>query len=254
MDNDLQSSISGLSDSGAPPAPDASGAGPQPPSAATAPNLPQGVTAVPQAGAPAIQSQPSVPAPQPGTPHAGLRNILQNLFLGMDSFAKAAATGGREGGVQEVMAVRNQQRETALKEQAGQREQAQSDAMIKHTQALTNASIASTEVMKMNAPLEHQKLIVDNQKAMYDLLVGTLKLSPIFAVPIVQGQTTDTHMNAINGKANGDLVNNTVLPVHDDKVGGSGNSYGFSFDQLRKVNLPIEQAGRDEKGIVGQRL
>jgi hypothetical protein len=178
----------------------------------------------------------------PGTPHAGLRNMLQSLLEGMDAFATAAATGGKEGGVEEIQKLKAQRQDMALKQQAGQREQSQADAMIQHTQALTNATIAQTEINKINAPLEHQKLVISNQDALYDLYVNKLHINPLFAVPIVQGQTTDDHMAAINGKANGDLVNHTVIPVHDDAVGGPGNSYGFSFDQLRKVNVPIEQA------------
>jgi hypothetical protein len=178
----------------------------------------------------------------PGTPHAGLRNMLQSLFEGMDAFATSAATGGQQGGVEEIQQLKAQRQDMALKQQAGKREQAQSDAMIQHTQALTNSTIAQTEINKINAPLEHQKLVISNQDALYDLYVNKLHINPLFAVPIVQGQTTGDHMAAINGKANGDLVNHTVIPVHDDAVGGPGNSYGFSFDQLRKVNVPIEQA------------
>lgn len=161
----------------------------------------------------------------------------------MDSFARAAATHGEQGGVQEVLQARAQAQDQNLKQQANTRDNNQAQAMIQHTQAMTNATIAQTEINKINAPLEHQKLVIGNQDALYDLYVNKLHINPLFAVPIVQGQTTDTHMNAINQKANGDLVNNTVIPVHDDTVGGSGNSYGFSFDQLRKVNIPLEQAG-----------
>lgn len=160
----------------------------------------------------------------------------------MDAFGKSIATGGKEGGVGEVLQERRNVQDQNLKTQANQRENDQADAMIKHTQALTNATIAQTEVNKINAPLDYQKHVIDNQDALYDLYVNKLHINPLFAVPIVQGQTTDTHMNAINQKANGDLVNNTVIPVHDDTVGGSGNSYGFSFDQLRKVNIPVDQA------------
>lgn len=179
---------------------------------------------------------------RPGDPHARLINMLGGLFLGMDAFAKAAATGGREGGVQEVQQVRANEQRLKIEQQRAERESSLVDAQIKHTQAMTNASVAQTEILKMNAPLEHQKLVIGNQAELYKLFVDTLHINPMFAVPIVEGQTTDAHMSAINQKANGDLVNNTVLPVHDDVVGGSGNSYGFSFDQLRKVNVPIEQA------------
>jgi hypothetical protein len=256
--DDITQGISGLSDSGAPQqSVNVSQTPPQ--------DLPAGVTPVAdQSAAPAPapapgptsmmnsptaqaagnipQQQPAGPTPNPNTPHAGLLNIVQNIALGLDSFGKSIATHGQEGGVQEVLQARAQQQDANLKQQANTRDNNQAQAMIQHTQAMTNATIAQTEINKINAPLEHQKLVIGNQDALYDLYVNKLHINPLFAVPIVQGQTTDTHMNAINQKANGDLVNNTVIPVHDDTVGGSGNSYGFSFDQLRKVNIPLEQA------------
>lgn len=161
----------------------------------------------------------------------------------MDAFGKSIATHGKEGGVQEVEQVQNANKQLAMEQQKAQREGNLVDAQIKHTQALTNMTVAQIELNKQNAPLEHQKLVIDNQKSLYDLYVNQLHINPIFAVPIVEGQATGDHMNAISAKANGDLVGNTVLPVHDEKSGGSGNSYGFSYDSLRRVNIPMEQAG-----------
>ncbi|HEX3093945.1 MAG TPA: hypothetical protein VHW72_15030, partial [Candidatus Angelobacter sp.] len=94
--NAITSAISGLADA-APP--DSSG-GPQAPSPA------QNAAPVPAQPAP----QTSAPA-MPTGPHAGLRNILQSLFEGMDAFATSAATGGKEGGVQEIAALQNQRKE-----------------------------------------------------------------------------------------------------------------------------------------------
>lgn len=245
--NDATSAInglSGLSDSGnAPPpsAPDASQAAPAAALAQASANQPAPQQQAPAQQQPQTSAQPS-PVPDPNAPHAGLRNIIQSLALGMDAFAKAAATHGQEGGVQEVLAARKDAADQNLKQQANARDNNMAQANIQHMQAVTNATIAQTEINKINAPLEHQKLVIGNQDALYNLYVNTLHINPLFAVPIVQGQTTDTHMAGINQKANGDLVNNTVIPVHDDTVGGAGNSYGFSFDQLRKVNVPIEQA------------
>jgi len=169
----------------------------------------------------------------PTGPHAGLRNILQSLFEGMDAFATSAATGGREGGVQEIQQLKAQRQDMALKQQAN----ATASANITHLQALTNATIAQTEILKMNAPLEHQKLINENQAALYDLYVNKLHVNPLFAVPIVQGQTTDTHLAGVNAKANGDLVNNTVIPGNGDR-----STSGFAVDALHKVDVPIDQA------------
>jgi hypothetical protein len=232
--NEITSAISGLADA-------------QPDSSAQAQPV---QTSGPQAPSPAQNTAPppAQPAPQtsapamPTGPHAGLRNIMQSLFEGMDAFATSAATGGEKGGVQEIQQLKAQRQDMALKQQANARENTSAAANITHLQALTNATIAQTEINKMNAPAEHQKLVIDNQKSLYDLYTNVLHINPLFAVPIVQGQTTDTHMAGVNAKTNGDLVNNTVIPVHDDKPGGPGNSYGFSFDQLRKVNVPVDQA------------
>jgi hypothetical protein len=38
----------------------------------------------------------------PSTPHGRLLQMVQSLAVGVDSFARAAATHGREGGVGEV--------------------------------------------------------------------------------------------------------------------------------------------------------
>jgi len=250
MDDNILSGISGLSDAAPPPS--AEGAEAPPVSIARPAPGPTAMAASPTAAAagnipgqqPADVQPPaaSTPAVQPGTPHAGLRNMLQSLFLGMDAFGKSIATGGREGGVGEVIQARQEERKMKLEEAASTRAGALADAQLKHTQALTNATIAQTEINKMNAPVEHQNMVIGNQKALYDLYVNVLHVNPLFAVPIVQGQTTDAHMNAIDQKAGGDLVGHTVIPVHDDTVGGNGTSYGFGYDQLRKVNIPIELA------------
>src|SRR6266849_7825585 len=61
-------------------------------------------------------ANPEPPA-RPG-PHARLLAMVQGLALGMDAFAKSAATGGREGGVEEVQAVRAQEQEQQIRAQA----------------------------------------------------------------------------------------------------------------------------------------
>lgn len=252
MDTNVLDGISGLSGISDTPPPDnhvmaqpdnyvmaSSGNG------AEAPAQPQQPQGQPQASpAPQSTPQPSTQpqAVPPDVPHARLANMLQGLFVGMGAFAQSAATGGREGGPAAVQDFYAKQQQMQLQKQAAQRELNESQSRMQHTQALTNMTIAQTELLKMNAPLEHQNLAIENQAKLYDLYVNKMHINPMFVVPIVQGQTTDTQMNAINQKAGGDLVNNTVIPVHDSTVGGSGNSYGFGYDQLRKVNLPIEQA------------
>ena len=213
--------------------------------------LPAGVTQVPADAsaankAPATANNPGdqpSPAVAPNDPHARLATMVAGLFEGMNAFGRSLATHGREGGATEVQQYQAQQQQMKLQQQQADQQKQLAEAGLKHTQALTNMTIAQTEINKMNAPVEHQKLVIDNQAKLYDLFVNTLHVNPMFAVPIIEGQSTEDHTNALATSAKGDLVNNTVIPVHDEKVGGSGNSYGFSYDQLRKVNVPVEQAG-----------
>src|SRR5260370_23098061 len=147
------SAISGLSDAGAASRPNGLDFPGMQSEDAGGPPLPPGTTPM-ATQSPTAQAAGNPPAPivaKPGQPHAGLVNMLGSLFLGMDAFAKAAATGGKEGGAQEVEAVENERKQMALKQAAGAREQSQSDAMIKHTHALTNTAITQLEILKMNA-------------------------------------------------------------------------------------------------------
>src|SRR5262245_15157588 len=125
MDNDFQSSVSGLSDAGF------VGENNVPGSTATGSEaawVPAGVTQAP------AQPSASPAVPNPNVPHAGLRSILQSLFQGMDAFATAAATGGREGGAEQVMAERRAQQDMELKRQAAARETATANAQLTHLQ------------------------------------------------------------------------------------------------------------------------
>src|ERR1035438_5053139 len=79
-----------------------------------------GAQAPPQQAAAPPAAGPSAPQ----GPHAGLLRMVQGLALGLDSFAKAAATHGREGGVQEVQQYEGeQQRQQIQAQQAGQQQQ-----------------------------------------------------------------------------------------------------------------------------------
>lgn len=132
MNNAITSAISGLADS-QPPDPSAP--------ASAMPNLSTPGTAPQMATAPAQQPAPQTSAtpvqPNPNAPHAGLRNIMQSLFAGMDDFATSAATGGREGGVEEIQKLNAARQEMALKQQANQRE----NADFETRQKLNNANL-----------------------------------------------------------------------------------------------------------------
>lgn len=205
-------------------------------------------SAQPQQAAPA----PVQAAPQAQPPHAGLSAYISKLALGIDAFATSAATQGREGGVEEVQRVNQRDAEMKLKQQAAQDAAKESDVRIKHTQALTNASIAQTQMLLHDAPLDYQDKVLQHNKNLADFLTNTMHIPSAFVVPMLEGQGTDEHMAAINGKASGDLVNNTAIPVHDSKFAGSGKSVGFSFDQLKKTNLTGEQMGPTLASLQGQ--
>lgn len=191
---------------------------------------------------PQVLAQPAGPTVGSATtPHSKLSAYIQNLALGVDAFATSAATGGREGGAQEVQAVRNQQAQLALQKQKAQQDLAESSVRIKHTQAMTNMATAQLQVLQHDAPLEYQNKVMANQRAMVDLY-KELGVPPAFIVPMLEGQGTDTHMAAINGKAGGDLVNNTAIPVHDDKFGGNGTTTGFSFGDLMNKQVTADKA------------
>ena len=56
-------------------------------------------------------------APPPPGPHARLLSMVQGLALGLDSFGKAIATHGKEGGAEEVAQVQAQQQQQKIQAQ-----------------------------------------------------------------------------------------------------------------------------------------
>src|SRR5580765_5742763 len=69
---------------------------------------------------PAAPPQPVAVTPATLPPHAGLSAYISRLALGIDAFATSAATGGREGGVQEVQQFDARAQDMKLKAQAAQ--------------------------------------------------------------------------------------------------------------------------------------
>jgi hypothetical protein len=140
-----------------------------------APNVPGPASALPEgtstAVGDALTTQPTPPkggtpvgTPNPG-PHARLLAMVKGLALGMDAFASSAATGGREGGVQEVQAVRAQQQEQQIRAQ--QAAQAQKNAQLQNQlmqgqitqlQYANHANLATLPDKIQQSHLETQKL------------------------------------------------------------------------------------------------
>jgi hypothetical protein len=195
------------------------------------------------AGGSGPETQPQQPASVPAPdPHARLKSMIAGMFMGMGAAGKAIATGGREGGVSEVLQEQHQQKELEMQQEAQQRAQAESESRIKWQNAQTNAATAQTQIQLHNAPLEHQRLVLENQASVVKMLTD-IGVPSAMIVPILEGQSTDEHMQALNTKTGGDFVNNAIVPVHDEKFGGNGNSYGFDFSKLHSTMVPIEKAG-----------
>jgi hypothetical protein len=227
MDPNLLNSISGLADAGGPQQDSAQPAAPSPAAAQPAQQ--------PQQPQPTSQ-QPAPSGPQPGQPHAGLRNILQSLFEGMDAFATSAATGGEKGGVQEVEQFNQARKELALKQQQSQRDTATANAQIQHLQALTNAQTAQLSMMQLKLPLEIQKM----QSDVFSSEINAMKeagFSPS-EIAMIEGQSTQEHLAGVSKAANGDFVNNAAIPVHSDNgIGKGGTTFVTPFQRLQSVTL-----------------
>jgi len=185
-----------------------------------------------QAGSAATPSQPA--------PHGRLVNIIQNVALGLDAFAKSAATGGREGGVSEVQAYR--QREQQAQQQAAAASQALNESKVRmqHTQALTNVETVRLSQMQAMQPLELTKA----QNDVFSSEVKALQeagFSPS-EISMIENQSTADHIGAVNAKAGGDFVGNAAIPVYKDgKHGAGGATYLTPFDKLRKITWSGDQ-------------
>jgi hypothetical protein len=226
--------------------------------------MPAGATQVaapaPQQATPAPASGPA-PA-QPGTPHAGLRNMLQSLFEGMDAFAKAAATGGKEGGVQEIEQLQNQRKEMALKQQAGQREQESHDVQMKATNANLLMQTAAYHHNLQMYPLEERTAALDlNNKATaaytdalnsgYDLqdtgqAAAWAKLqNRVIKVAFGPNQDPNEVMAGTKSAAEkngGSLVDYVPMVHYNDAKHGSGGEISlFPADGLQSVNATPRQ-------------
>jgi hypothetical protein len=156
--------------------------------------------------------------------------MVQGMLLGMDAFATSAATGGREGGVQEVQAVRAQQQKMGLERQAAQREQEDHALRMKMGTAQYNIATAQLAQMVAEAPLRRQQLYSQVQNSMLDLL--TKKGVPLVkAVDMLEGQPTEDHVATVGQAANGDFTSNHVIPTYGpDGAGKPGGKTAIVSD------------------------
>lgn len=182
----------------------------------------------------------------PGTPHGRLLSIIQGMAVGLDSFGKAIATHGKEGGATEVTQQLAQKQQLDLQKQQADREKSESDVRVKSIQADTLMKQAQTHMLVEKGPIELQTLYMQNQEAWMSFLTNTLHISPLFAMQMIPGQGTADHVNAVGSAANSALPDHglvgTALVSHQPTYGkGDGQTMGFSFDKLSQTTIPQEQ-------------
>jgi len=105
-----------------------------------------------------LANPPAAPAPGP---HARLlsmvKGLVQGLAIGADAFATSEATGGKEGGVQEVLKVRQEQQQQKI--QAQQAATAQRNQQIQQQLMVgdTNHKLAQNIILLATLPNELAK-------------------------------------------------------------------------------------------------
>lgn len=243
----------------------------QTPGQAAGPVLAQaGQSAAPSpAAAPPSQESPNQPAaaapspnPQtgtqpvavkPGTPHAGLVNMIQSLALGVDAFATSAATQGRQGGVEEVQNYFAKQQQQKLQAQQASQEQSEHDLRMKTMNANLLMQQMNYQHAMMRFPLEMkssqlalQNATVDEftkekatgesmgydmadpaqaQEARFRMGLGSADQQPgAISVPFSGTQPTADVMKALTaalppGKS---LTDYKIMPSYNDDAHGTG--------------------------------
>ena len=229
----------------------------QTPAAPVAPEQQQQVAAAMGAAPP---SQPPTPPSNggavpinPDSPHAGLLNILQNIALGVDSFAKAAATHGREGGIQEVQQYRAQQQQQQIQKQQAQQEQEEHDLRVKTMNATLLMNQLQYQHALMRLPIEEKndQLALQNntideftkekttgesmgydmadpaqaQQAEMRMGVGDASQQPgALKIPFAKGQSTEDVMKALQSAlpSGASLTDYKILPSYNEGQHGTG--------------------------------
>jgi hypothetical protein len=209
----------------------------------------------PASAQPAAPAQPQAVPVQPNTPHAGLLNMVQSLALGVDAFAKAAATHGQEGGVGEVQDYYAKQQQQKIQAQQAAQEQQESDLRQKTMNAnlLMNQMQYQQALQRFPLEMKNQQLELQNntidafgkeqstgQSMGYDMAdptqaqeakmrmgVGDASQQPgAIVVPFTGKQGTQDVMTALTaalppGKS---LTDYKLLPSFNDGQHGTGGS------------------------------
>lgn len=243
-----------------------------------------------QAAQPTAPAQPAPPAPgqpvpvNPKAPHAGLVNMIQSLALGVDSFATAVATHGREGGVGEVQEYQAKQQQQKLQAQQAQRDQAEFDLRQKTMNAnlLMQQMQYQHALMRFPIELKNDQLNLQNatideftkekntgesmgydmndpaqsQEAKNRMGVGSAAQQPgAIVVPFTAKQQAGDVTSALTaalppGKS---LTDYKVLPTYNDNAHGTGGTVTLVPNDSPIMQMPAtpRQVAASEAEVEG---
>jgi len=134
----------------------------------------------PGAQAPAVTSAPTptqaaVGTPAPSTPHGRLLAMVQSLALGVDSFARAAATQGKEGGVKEVQDFEAKEQQQKIQAQEEVTRQAKSKQEMQEGALRIKATTAMMLIQQGDYQLNLQRASDEHKTAQLALNNATTK-------------------------------------------------------------------------------
>jgi len=249
----------------------------QQPAPTTAPN--------PQTGVQPVQVKP-------GTPHAPLVNMIQSLALGVDAFATAAATKGREGGVEEVQNYFAKQQQQKIEAQRAQQEESEHDLRMKTMNAnlLMQQMQYQHALMRFPIELKNDQLKLQNdtideftkekgtgesmgydmadpaqaQEARFRMGLGSADQQPgAISVPFTGKQNTGDVMQALSaalppGKS---LTDYKIMPSYNDDAHGTGGKLVAVPNNAPIMTMPatprqIQASNAEVQGMIekGQAL
>jgi hypothetical protein len=187
-------------------------------------------------------SQPTPPAPP--APHAKLLAMVNGLALGLDSFAKAAATHGREGGVEEVEQVRAS--EQAQQQQKAAAAQALKDKQLQNQITLfdTNQKLAQNAYFMARLPFEMEKQDVELDSAKF----GVQKNKADFALQYgMQPNELTAAMSSPTPIGQGGAANKIFTTRADQVLGGASKILGPNDPYYQNLARTLS----DPKSTVG---
>lgn len=191
----------------------------------------------------------------PSTPHGRLLQMVQSLAVGVDSFAKAAATHGREGGVSEVQDYYAKQQQEKLQQEQATSQQAQAKQNLQEGDLRMSAMRAhmateqfQLEQMRMRAPLELQKEqndVAEQQMTFQEHLAKATGL-PLMVINTMVNDDTPKTLGAMQDTAK---QNNTsvhdVAWAHTQNEGAPGNGskiQGLDLKTFGNTVIPTDSA------------